>query len=408
MADQITQGGALHGIRVIDLTQFESGTSCTQAMGMMGAEIIKVEPPAGESSRRASTDMPGVDSHYFLTLNCNKKCVTLNLKTEEGREILSRLIATADVFIENFGPGTIDRLGFSYDRVRAINPRIVYATIKGFSPEGPFGSYLSFDYIAQATGGAVAVTGESGGRPLKPGPTVADTGAGLHCLAGILAALLQRHATGEGQRVEVAMQEAVINFTRMAFAAQAMWNAPAQRIGNGSILAASAPCELYPCKGGGANDYCYIYTSRAGNTHWHRLLEVIGREDLIGDPRFDTAEARFANRDQVDALLGAWTVNHDKMDLMRLLSERGVPVGAVLDTAELSSDPHLRERGVFATVPHPDRGEITVPGFPVHLSASRVPVTAPPRVGAHNAPVYGELLGLDTAALAGLRDRGVI
>lgn len=400
--------GALAGVRVIDLTQFESGTSCTQALGMMGAEIIKVEPLSGESSRRASSDKPGADSHYFLMLNCNKKSITLNLKSDEGREILTRLIETADVFVENFGPGTIERLGFSYDRVRAINDRVVYATIKGFSPDGEFGHYLSFDYIAQATGGAVSITGEADGRPLKPGPTVADTGSGLHCVIGILAALLQRNVTGKGQRVEIAMQEAVINFSRMAFAAQAMWSSPASRIGNGSILAASAPCELYPCKGGGPNDYCYIYTSRAGNAHWHRLLETIGREDLIGDARYETAEARFVNRHEIDAFLSAWTMQYDKLDLMKLLSERGVPAGAVLDTAELSADPHLHQRGVFATVDHPDRGKLTVVGFPVHLSDSNVEVTAPPLVGAHNEDVYTNLLGMSAQDLTGLRARGTI
>src|SRR5215210_4255361 len=209
---------ALAGVKVLDLTQFEAGTSCTETLAWLGAEVIKVEEPTrGDQGRSASSERPGVDSFYFLLLNANKRSITCNLKHPRGAELLRRLIEHADVFIENFGPGVIDRLGFSYQQVSQINPRIIYAQIKGFAPGSPYEKFLAFDMIAQAVGGAMSTTGEPDGRPLKPGPTIGDTGTGLHTAIGILAALYQRQFTGHGQRIEVAMQECVINFGRIAY-----------------------------------------------------------------------------------------------------------------------------------------------------------------------------------------------
>jgi formyl-CoA transferase len=394
---------------VVDLTQFEAGTSCTETLAWLGAEVIKVEPPGrGEQGRGATTDRPGMDSPYFLLLNANKRSVTCNLKTESGAALLRSLIEKADVFIENFGPGVIERLGLGYEDVRRINPRIIYAQIKGFAPGSPFSKYLSFDPIAQAAGGALSITGEVDGRPLKPGPNIGDTGAGLHCAIGILGALYQRKETGEGQRIEVSMQDAVINFLRIAYAAQYIFDAPAPRCGNQSIIAGTSPSEVYPCKGGGPNDYCYVYTTRASNAHWEKLLAVIGRTDLKDDPRFVNAKARAQNFREVDEIISAWTIEHDKHTVMRVLGEAGVPASAVFDTMELSSDPALRERGTFVTVDHPVRGEFTLPGFMVKMSASHVPVQPAPLLGADNEGVYGELLGLDQDELERLRGQGAI
>src|SRR5581483_7060675 len=335
-----TSDPALAGVRVIDLTQFEAGTSCTETLAWLGADVVKVEEPTrGDQGRLASTDRPGVDSYYFMLLNANKRSVTCNLKDERGQELLRRLITHGDVFVENFGPGVIERLGFGYEAVREINPRIVYAQIKGFAPDGPYGSFLSFDMIGQATGGALRTTGEPDGRPLKPGPTIGDTGTVLHCAIGILGALYQRQRSGRGQRIEVAMQEAVINFGRIAYASQALWNRPAPRIGNQSVLGTSAPSEVYRCKGDGPNDYCYVYSTRAGNHHWHRLLQVIGREDLRDDPRFATARDRWAHRQDVDALIESWTRQRTKVEVMETLGRAGVPAGAVFDTDELLNGP---------------------------------------------------------------------
>ena len=398
------RAGSLAGVRVVDLTQFEAGTSCTQTLAWLGAEVIKVEEPGkGEQGRNASSDRPDADSYYFMLLNANKQSVTANLKSEKGRELLRGLIAKADVFVENFAPGVIERLGFGYEVAREINPRIIYAQIKGFAPDGPYGKFLAFDMIAQATGGAMSITGEPDGRPLKPGLTIGDTGTGLHCAIGILAALYQRQFTGIGQHIEVAMQEAVINYARISYASQALWGKPAPRVGNQSILGTNSPSESYPCKGGGANDYCYIYTSRANPQHWDRLLQLIGKPELIGDPRFDTAQARFTHRAEIDELVGAWTRNHDKRTVMKTLGEAGVPAGAVFDTGELSSDPHLRKRGAFVTVKHPVRGDFLMPGWPVHMSASQVEITASPLLGADNHRVYRDLLGLGSAEVDTLK-----
>lgn len=373
-------------------------------LAWLGAEVIKVEEPTfGEQGRRASRDDPEADSFYFMTLNCNKKSVTADLKSVQGLELVRSLIAKSDVFIENFAPGVIERLGLGYDSVKQLNPRIIYAQIKGFSPSGPYGKFLAFDMIAQATGGSLAITGEADGRPLKAGLTIGDTGAGMHCAMGILAALYQRESTGQGQRVEVAMQEALTNFARMSYARQLMDGQPCPRTGNQSILGATSPSEAYPCKGGGPNDYCYIYTSRAGNSHWIRLLRVIGREDFIGAEAFDSPEQRWTHREQVDRMITAWTLQHDKHEVMTLLGNAGVPAGAVLSSEELMNDPHLRERGVFATVQHPVRGAVTLPGWPVHMSGSRVAVEAPPVLGQHTREVYGELLGLEPARIEALR-----
>ncbi|GAA4341395.1 formyl-CoA transferase [Pigmentiphaga soli] len=390
------QGKALSGIKVVDFTQFESGTSCTQSLAWLGADVVKIEEPRrGESGRYASTEQVGIDSYFFILMNANKRSLACDIKSEAGRRMVRELIAQADVFIENMSPGTIERLGFGYDEVRRINPRIIYAQIKGFAPDGPYANYLSFDYIAQSVGVSVSLTGVEGGPPLKPGPNVGDTGAGLHCTIGILSALLQRQITGQGQRIEVSMQDAVINFNRINFAAQLMRGRPPERKGNQGVLGTSAPCELYPCRPFGQNDYVFIYTSRGGNKQWHALLKVIEREDLMDDPRFCSPEARIAHVRDVDALLAQWCSHRTKIEAMEMLQRGGVPAGAVLDTQELMEDEHLRRRGTFAAVRHPVRGEVVMPGWPVKMSASHVEVTSAPLLGAHTEEVLQQWLGWD-------------
>jgi formyl-CoA transferase len=400
---------ALAGVKVVDLTQFEAGTSCTETLAWLGADVVKVEEPTqGDQGRRASTEKPGLDSYYFMLLNANKRSVTCNLKDEGGRALLRELIKAGDVFIENFGPGTIERLGFGYETVKQLNPRIIYAQIKGFAPDGPYGNFLSFDMIAQSVGGALATTGDADQRPIKPGPTIGDTGTGLHCAIGILAALYQRQVTGRGQRIEVAMQEAVINFSRIAYGSQMLWGKAPERNGNRSVLGTSAPSDTYPCKGGGPNDYCFIYTSRAANHQWHRLLKVIGREELIEDPRFATPPDRLRHIDDVDALITAWTLQRDKVEVMETLGHAGVPAGAVFDTNELINDPFLRKRGMFTTVQHPVRGDVTMPGWPVKMSDSEVAVVASPLLGQHNEDVLREWLGYDKARVQELKAANAI
>ena len=400
---------ALAGVKVLDLTQFEAGTSATETLAWLGADVIKVEnPEGGEQGRYASRDRPDADSYYFLLLNANKRSITCNLKSERGKALLRAMIPQADVFIENFAPGVIERLGFGYDEVSRINPQIVYATIKGFGPGSRYERFLSFDMIAQATGGIMSITGEPDGRPIKPGTTVGDTGTGLHCAIGILAALYQRDRTGEGQLVQVAMQDAMTNYCRIAYATQARDNAPCPRTGNQVVLGTTAPSDTYRCKGDGPNDYVYIYSSRAGNAQWERLLKVIGREDLLDDPRFATPQARADHVREVDALVQAWCRDKGKYEVMETLGRAGVPAGAVMDTMELSEDENLRAREIFVTVDHPVRGAFTMPGWPVRLSRSHVPVTPAPLLGADNEAVYGSWLGYTREQLADLKEEGAL
>ena len=391
---------ALAGVKVLDLTQYEAGTSCTQALGWLGADVVKVEPQTGENGRFASTNSGDVDSFYFIMMNSNKRSLVCDLKSERGKAVIRKMVAEADVMIENMSPGGIERLGFGWDVVSKINPRLIMAQIKGFNPDGPYAKYLSFDMIAQAVGGAFAITGEAGQPPLRPGPHVGDTGAGMHCLVGIIAALYQRQFSNKGQRVEVSMQDAVINFNRICFAGQLMFGKPVPRTGNQSSIGAAAPSELYKCKPGGDNDYVMVYTSRAGNWHWQRLLTVIGREDLKDDERFASPAARVKNAKEVDALVAEWCAKHTKVEAMEKMQNAGVPAGAVLDTAELSNDPHLRKRGMFIPVQHPKRGEVVVPGWPVHMSESKVDVTCGPLLGEHTEQVLTEWAGMNKEQIA--------
>jgi formyl-CoA transferase len=392
--------GSLNGIRVVDLTQFEAGSSCTETLGFLGADVVKIEEPKfGDQGRKASDGIwdPDKDSFYFITLNANKRSVTVDLKTAAGQDLIHRLIGKADVFVENFAPGTIERLGLGYDVASAINPRIVYAQVKGFARDSRYANYLSFDAIAQATGGAVSITGEPDEKPFKPGPTMGDTGTGLHLAIGILAALYQRISTGVGQRVEVAMQDTVINFCRIAYSRQLRTGHAAERMGNRNQLSANAPSDLYPCKPGGPNDYCMIYPTRsAGRPHWDRLLAVIGRSDLIGDPRYSLPQARWERRDEVDELVSTWTQQHTKLEVMEVLGEAGVPAGAVFDTMELSTDPDMLARSIFATIDHPQHGRVTIPGWPVKLSGSPTEIVRAPLLGEHTEEVLAEWLGSES------------
>ena len=399
---------ALSGIKVVDLTQFESGTSITGTLAWLGADVIKVEnPKGGEQGRRSSSERKDADSYYFMLLNANKKSVTLNLKSERGKEMLRQMIAKADIFAENFAPGVIDRLGFSYEEVSAINPRIIYATVKGFGKGSPFEKYLAFDMIAQAVGGVMSITGEADGRPLKPGVTLGDTGTGLHAVIGVLAALFQRTVTGRGQKVEVAMQDAMVNFCRIAYSRQLMSNEACERSGNALFLG-NAPCEVFKCKPGGLNDYVFIYTSRANNIQWELLCDVIGHPELKEEPRFSTPIKRGDHVSEINKHVENWTRNFTKFEAMEKLGAVGVPSGAVLDTKELSDDSTMREREIFVEVDHPVRGRVLMPGWPVKMTDSHVKVTASPLLGADTSEVYAEWLGLSPVELTALKSEGVI
>jgi formyl-CoA transferase len=399
---------ALAGVRVLDLTQFEAGPSCTMMLAWMGAEVIKVEEPTrGDQGRRGIGAQPAQqDSWYFILLNANKRSITLNLKSPEGLEIFKSLVPQADIMVENYAPGAIENLGLGYDVVKAINPRLIYASIKGFGASGPYSEYKSFDMIAQAMAGAYSLTGMPDGPPLKPAPTVGDTGTGLHAAIGILSAYVQRLKTGKGQRVELSMQEAVVNLLRPSFREHYTTGQPVPRVGAGG--GERELTGLFACHPGGPNDYIFVRGTGLPERTWQALLKVMGREDLQADPRYATPRDRLAHRDELNAVLAAYCQSRTKHQAMTAIASLGIPCGAVQDTVEVLNDPHLKERGMLAEVHHPEAGTFTMPGCPVRLEDSPVQVTAAPLLGEHNLEVYGELLGYSAEQVQQLKTQGIL
>jgi formyl-CoA transferase len=398
---------ALAGIRVLDLTQFEAGPSCTEALAWMGAEVVKLEEPnKGEPGRWSFSDKPNVDANYFIYYNLNKRSITCNLKSDEGKALLARLVAEVDVVIENMAPGTFARLGFNYERLSAINPRVIFAQIKGFAPDSPQADYLSFDMIAQATGGTMAVNGQPDGPPIRPGSTIGDTGTGMLCCIGILGALFQRHATGRGQHIQIAMRDAMMNYIRTPMSKQVPLEGVLPRPGNEVV--GTSPGGLYACAPGGADDYCFIFASRANEAHWHRLARIIGREDLIEDPRLPDPSARWEHKEVVNEAITAWTSGHTKEEVMARVAGAGVPCGAVFNTKELMFDEDLHARGIMTKVEHPQRGEVNVAGWPLKMSDSHVPVECAPLLGADNESIYAAWLGCTREEVRDMAERRVI
>ena len=390
--------GCLAGIRVLDLTQFEAGTTCTEALAWMGADIAKVEPPRGEAGRTGFGD-----AYYFMMYNANKRSLTVNLKDERGLALVKEMVKKADVMAENFAPGAVERLGLGYDVVSAINPGIIYAQIKGFGAGSPFENGLAFDPIAQAAGGAMSITGEPGGRPIKPGPTIGDTGTGMLMAFSIVSALFDRARTGKGKRLQVAMQDSIMHYSRGGFIAQARTGKAAPR----GPAAPNPPSGIFPCAPEGANDYVYILTSRANPEHWTRLLKLIGREDLLDDARFNTHEARVAHEAEINEIISTWTRQHTKQEAMMQMSSVGVPAGAVMDTNDLVSEPSFYERGILQTMTHGER-KMQMPTWPVRFDGVPAEVKSAPLLGEHTAEVLHDWLGLDEAAVTALRSDGIV
>src|SRR5215211_5873356 len=301
MSDNIQEFNFLQGVKVVDFTQFEAGTTCTEVLAWFGAEVVKIENPGrGDPGRRLRPGKPDDDPWYFYQFNVNKKSLAINLKSPKGLELVKDMIKQADIVAENMAPGTIERLGLGYDEVKKINPRIIYCQVKGFASGSPHEKGLAFDMIAQAAGGPISVTGEPGRAPVKPGLSFGDTGTGMLMGATILGALIERNRTGEGRRLQVAMQDAMIHYMRTCFANMARTGTPARRNGAKPGGGNNAPTGIFPTRGGGLNDYVYITCSRANPEHFTRLAKLIGREDLATDPRFATGDARVANSDELD------------------------------------------------------------------------------------------------------------
>ncbi|MDH6515372.1 formyl-CoA transferase [Streptomyces sp. SAI-208] len=406
---------ALDGVRVLDMTHVQSGPSATQLLAWLGADVVKVEAPGGDITRRQLRDVPEADSLYFTMLNCNKRSITLNTKTGRGREILTALIRGADVLVENFAPGAVDRMGFTWERIREINERIVYASIKGFGP-GPYTGFKAYEVVAQAMGGSMATTGFQDGPPLATGAQIGDSGTGIHAVAGILAALFQRERTGTGQRVNVAMQHAVLNLCRVKLRdQQRLAHGPLAEYPNddfgddvprsGNASGGGQPGWAVRCAPGGPNDYVYVIVQPVG---WQPLSALIGRPELADDPEWATPEARLPKLAKMFQLIEEWTATLPKWQVLEKLNAHDIPCGPILSTREIIEDRSLADNDMIVEVEHPERGTFTTVGNPLKLSDSPTTITTPPLLGQHNEEIYIGELGLGDEELALLRAGGVI
>ncbi|OUD00636.1 formyl-CoA transferase [Streptomyces swartbergensis] len=360
-------------------------------------------------------DVPDVDSLYFTMLNCNKRSVTLNTKTERGKEILTALIERSDVLVENFAPGAVDRMGFTWERIRQINPRIVYASIKGFG-EGPYTGFKAYEVVAQAMGGSMATTGFQDGPPMATGAQIGDSGTGVHAVAGILAALFQRERTGRGQRVNVAMQHAVLNLCRVKLRdQQRLAHGPLAEYPNddftdevprsGNASGGGQPGWAVRCAPGGPNDYVYVIVQPVG---WPPLTALIGRPELAQDPEWATPEARLPKLAKMFQLIEEWTSTLPKWEVLERLNSHNIPCGPILSTREIIEDRSLADNDMIVEVDHPERGPFTTVGNPLKLSDSPVDITTPPLLGQHTEEILVGELGLAHEELRLLKTQGVI
>jgi formyl-CoA transferase len=391
---------ALEGIRVVDMTHVQAGPVCTQMLAWMGADVIKIEPPGkGDVTRTQLRDTPDVDSLYFTMLNCNKRSLTLNLKTDEGKRIFEELLRSSDVMVENFAPGAIDRLGFTWERIQELNPRLIFASLKGFGP-GALEHAKAYEPIAQATGGAMSTTGFEDGPPTVTGAQIGDSGNAVLLFGAICAALYQRTQTGRGQRVQVAMRDGIINLCRVKLRDQQrlergpLGEYPNTRFGtsvprSGNASGGGHPGWAVRCKGGGPNDYLYLVIQPQ---IWDALASKIGRADLLDDPEYATPVKRIPHLWDIFQMVEEWTLTMDKWAAFRELNAIEVPCGPILDTADVLADEDLNASGMIVEVDHPERGTFKTVGCPFTLSDSPVEITRPPLLGEHNDEVLEELL----------------
>src|SRR5262250_138715 len=412
---------ALEGIRVVDMTHVQSGPTCTQILAWFGADVIKIEKPGeGDPTRGQLRDVPGADSLYFTMLNGNKRGMTLNPKTEAGKKIFTQLIEKCDVMVENYAPGAIDRMGFPWERIQQINPRMVYASVKGFGP-GPYEDCKVYENVAQCTGGAASTTGEIDRVPLVTGSQIGDSGTGIHLVAGILAALYQREKTGRGQRVECAMQDAVLNLCRVKLRDQqrlahgplkefpqypnGKFGAAVPRAGNAS--GGGHPGWIVKCKGWETDPDAYIYVIAQAQA-FPALAKVSGNAHWLDDPNFNTPEARLPRLDRVFAEIEKWTMTMTKMEVMATLNPVNVPCGPILSMKELAEEPSLRQTGTIVEVDHPKRGKYLTVGNPIKMSDSICDVQRSPLLGEHTQEILTKVLGYSDSEIAEIKTSGAI
>jgi CoA:oxalate CoA-transferase len=392
----------LSGVTVVDLGQVYNGPYATFLMAMAGAAVIKVEPPGGENLRRRS--VVGGAALPFAMLNSNKKFVTLNLKDEQGKELLRQLVAKADVLLENFAPGVMDRLGVGYDALKAVNPRLIYAAGTGYGTSGDYRDLPAMDLTVQAMSGIMSVTGFEDRPPVKCGPAICDFSGGTHLYGAVMTALFERERTGVGRKVEVAMIEAVYATLSSNLG---LWygsngDAPA-RTGNRHGGMAESPYNVYATSDG------YMAVLCVGETHWQSLLHAIGREDLTDNPRFATLRERVSRMDEVDEIVQAFMRDRSREELAEVFRRYRVPFAPVRDLTEVTSDPELHRNGFLNRIDHPEYGDVVVSRSPMRYEDAPMQQIVPSgRLGCDNDDVLTNLLGLDQSSIDQLRERGVI
>lgn len=390
---------ALDGIRVIDMTHNQAGPACAQILAWLGADVIKLETPGTGDVARAQNN----DELFFLSFNANKRSLTLNLKSDEGKDLFRKLLAKSDVFLENFAPGAVARMGFDFEALQKINPRLIYATIKGFGTHGPYSDFKSYEPVAQAMAGAMSVTGQPDGPPTYHWPAIGDSGTGMHMVIGILAALNQRNTTGKGQEVEVSMQESVLNIMRVSLRDHQRRGSAMPRTGN--QLGKNVPGTTYRCAPGGPNDYVYVL---AQQQMWDDMLRVTGLTEKLGGEKYATPAGRWDHREEVDAAIESWSMQHDKYEVMKILGDAGVPCGATQDTSEVLEDPHLIARDMILELDYPKYGTFKTVGCPIKMSDSPTDITRPPELSEHSAEVLGQFCDVSSEEFERLKAAGIV
>ena len=413
---------ALEGVKILDFTHVQSGPTCTQLLAWFGADVIKVERPGvGDATRKQLIDVPGADSLYFTMLNHNKRSIELNSKNETGKEVLTRLIETCDVMVENFAPGALDRMGFTWERIQEINPKMILASVKGFGP-GKYEDCKVYENVAQCAGGAASTTGFLDGPPLVTGAQIGDSGTGLHLALGIVTALYQAARTGKGQKVLAPMQDGVINLCRVKLRDQQRLSAgplkeysqygagiefgeATPRAGNDS--GGGQPGRILKCKGWETdpNAYTYFITQAAV---WEKVCDVIGEPDWKTAEGYATPPERLDKLDAIFARIEEWTMTKTKFEVMDICNPLDIPVGPILSTKEIMEDEGLRKTGTIVDVDHPERGRYVSVGCPIKLSESPVEVTRSPLLGEHTVEILRDVLGYDGEALAKVVDSGAV
>ena len=412
---------ALEGVRILDMTHVQSGPTCTQLLAWFGADVIKVERPGvGDATRGQLRDIPDVDSLYFTMLNHNKRSITLNTKSVEGKNIFTRLIEECDVMVENFAPGALDRMGFTWERIQEINPRMIYASVKGFGP-GPYEDCKVYENVAQCTGGGASTTGFDGGPPTVTGAQIGDSGPGLHLALGIAAALFQRVTSGRGQRVECAMQDGVLNLCRVKLRDQqrlahgplteypqypnGTFGEATPRAGNAS--GGGQPGWVVRCRGWETDPDAYTYVI-AQAAAFEGLARTIGHEDWLDDPEWNTPKGRLSKLEKMFEEIEKWTMTKSKFEVMEILNPLNVPCGPVLSMKELAEEESLRASGTVVEIDHPTRGKYVSVGNPIKLSDSTTAVERSPLLGEHTDQILSEVLGMDSADIEAARSVGAV